>query len=429
MPPAAPPPEVIPSSASRSAVTHSWSLEVGDELLAGRAREDGDQLPAVLAPVVEDLLGRMRQQRDGGVLPTVSPWAELIGQRYGASALGAVAWLACTRAYLSDRVDSAGRRAWPARLHVVTGKGGTGKTTVAAALALALAAGGRRRCWSRSRGARASRSCSTAAAALEEGKIATADGGGEVRALAMDVEAALLEYLEMFYNLGLAGRALRRMGAVEFATTIAPGLRDVLLTGKVKESVTRAEKGKRRSTTRGAGRAADGPHREVPRRHQGGVGAGQGRPDALPGRGRGEGAALRPDRHPPGHPARGDAGAGDAGSDRRAPERACRSARDRQPQHPAYLPADDLAKAAEGDIDADAVRAGLDERRNHIVRQRLCRTAHRDDPACERSRRVPKRRATRRDRRARLELPQLPDGVDLGGLYELAEALDQQGVR
>ena len=30
------------------------------------------------------------------------------------------------------------------RLHVVTGKGGTGKTTVAAALALALAAGGKR---------------------------------------------------------------------------------------------------------------------------------------------------------------------------------------------------------------------------------------------------------------------------------------------
>jgi len=38
---------------------------------------------------------------------------------------------------------------WPAelvsaRLQVVTGKGGTGKTTVAAALALALATGGRR---------------------------------------------------------------------------------------------------------------------------------------------------------------------------------------------------------------------------------------------------------------------------------------------
>src|SRR6201999_2452306 len=44
------------------------------------------------------------------------------------------------------------------------------------------------------------------------------------------------------YTLGLAGRAMRRIGAVEFATTIAPGLRDVLLTGKIKESVVRVDK-------------------------------------------------------------------------------------------------------------------------------------------------------------------------------------------
>ena len=50
------------------------------------------------------------------------------------------------------------------------------------------------------------------------------------------MEAALLEYFEMFYNLGFAGRSLKRMGAVEFATTLAPGLRDVLLTGKAKET-------------------------------------------------------------------------------------------------------------------------------------------------------------------------------------------------
>ena len=43
--------------------------------------------------------------------------------------------------------DDAGARSvdWPAvRLHVVTGKGGTGKTTMAASLALALATGGKR---------------------------------------------------------------------------------------------------------------------------------------------------------------------------------------------------------------------------------------------------------------------------------------------
>ncbi|PRC48611.1 ATPase, partial [Mycobacterium sp. ITM-2017-0098] len=76
----------------------------------------------------------------------------------------------------------------------------------------------------------------------EEVKIATAERGGQVNALAIDTEAAFLEYLDMFYNLGLAGRAMRRIGAVEFATTIAPGLRDVLLTGKIKEIVTRNEK-------------------------------------------------------------------------------------------------------------------------------------------------------------------------------------------
>jgi anion-transporting ArsA/GET3 family ATPase len=49
----------------------------------------------------------------------------------------------------------------------------------------------------------------------------------------------MIEYLEMFYNLKRSARGLKKMGAVDFVTTLAPGLRDVLLTGKVKESVTR----------------------------------------------------------------------------------------------------------------------------------------------------------------------------------------------
>ena len=40
----------------------------------------------------------------------------------------------------------------------------------------------------------------------------------------------------MYYRLGRAGRALDRFGVIEFATTIAPGVRDVLLTGKVFEA-------------------------------------------------------------------------------------------------------------------------------------------------------------------------------------------------
>jgi anion-transporting ArsA/GET3 family ATPase len=59
---------------------------------------------------------------------------------------------------------------------------------------------------------------------------------GEVHALHIDAESAFLEYLSMYYKLGRAGRALDRFGVIEFATTIAPGVRDVLLTGKVFEA-------------------------------------------------------------------------------------------------------------------------------------------------------------------------------------------------
>jgi anion-transporting ArsA/GET3 family ATPase len=129
---------------------------------------------------------------------------------------------------------------WPARLHVVTGKGGTGKTSVAAALALALAGGGRRTLLVEVEGRQGiAQLFETDPLPYEERRIATTPGGGELRALAVDPEEALLEYLDMFYKLGAAGRALRKFGAIDFATTIAPGLRDVLLTGKVKEATTR----------------------------------------------------------------------------------------------------------------------------------------------------------------------------------------------
>ncbi|NJC63774.1 AAA family ATPase [Planosporangium flavigriseum] len=135
---------------------------------------------------------------------------------------------------------------WPARLHVVTGKGGTGKTTVAAALAIALATGGRRVLLVEVEGRQGiAQLFELPPLPYEERVVAAAPGGGEVRALAIDAEKALLEYLDMFYRLGVAGRALQKMGAIDFAATIAPGMRDVLLTGKVKEAVTRAVDGRR----------------------------------------------------------------------------------------------------------------------------------------------------------------------------------------
>jgi anion-transporting ArsA/GET3 family ATPase len=145
--------------------------------------------------------------------------------------------------------------AWPARLHVVTGKGGTGKTTVAAALALGLAAGGHRTLLVEVEGRQGiAELFGLPPLPYEERRVAGTEDGGEVRALAVDAELALLEYLDMFYKLGAAGRALRKFGAIDFATTIAPGMRDVLLTGKVKEATTRTTDNRGRARgTGGAG--------------------------------------------------------------------------------------------------------------------------------------------------------------------------------
>lgn len=145
---------------------------------------------------------------------------------------------------------------WPrVRLHVVTGKGGTGKTTVAASLALALASHGKNVLVCEVEGRQGlARMFDVDPLPYAETRIATGlraqegqgDGRapGTVHALHIDPESALLEYLAMYYRLGRAGKALDRFGVVEFATTIAPGVRDVLLTGKVFEAVQRNSRNK-----------------------------------------------------------------------------------------------------------------------------------------------------------------------------------------
>jgi anion-transporting ArsA/GET3 family ATPase len=136
------------------------------------------------------------------------------------------------------------------RLHVVTGKGGTGKTTVAAALAVALSCGGRKVLLIEVEGRQGiARLFDCPPLPYEERKVAiglgeNGDPGGDVYALAVDPEGALLDYLEMFYGLRRTGYVLTRLGLVDFATTIAPGLSDVLMTGKATEAARRKAPGR-----------------------------------------------------------------------------------------------------------------------------------------------------------------------------------------
>src|SRR3954451_14949853 len=94
------------------------------------------------------------------------------------------------------------------RLHVVTGKGGTGKSTVAASLALGLASEGQQVLLCEVEGRQGiARMFDVDPLPYEERRIAAGlqdeDGTAEaVHAMEIDPESALLEYLSMYYKLG-----------------------------------------------------------------------------------------------------------------------------------------------------------------------------------------------------------------------------------
>jgi anion-transporting ArsA/GET3 family ATPase len=331
-----------------------------------------------------------------------------------------------------------GEFGWPdrltqARLHFVTGKGGTGKTTVAAALALTLAAGGRRVLLAEVEGRQGiAQLFDVPPLPYQEVKVATADAGGHVNALAIDLEAAFLEYLDMFYNLGLAGRAMRRVGAIEFATTIAPGLRDVLLTGKIKEAAVRLDANKRPVYD---AIVVDSPPTGRISRFLDVTKALADIAKGGPVHGQSEGVVrLLHSEQTAIHlvtllealPVQETIEAIEELEQLDLPIGSVIVNRN----IPAYLPADALARAADGDIDVDAVRAGLsragismpDKEFAGLLTESIehaSRIRARSESALELEKlHVPK-----------LELPTVADGVDLGSLYELAEILAQQGVR
>jgi len=320
-----------------------------------------------------------------------------------------------------------------ARLHFVTGKGGTGKSTIAAALALTLAAGGRKVLLVEVEGRQGiAQLFDVPPLPYQELKIATAERGGQVNALAIDIEAAFLEYLDMFYNLGIAGRAMRRIGAIEFATTIAPGLRDVLLTGKIKETVIRVDKN--RLPVYDA-IVVDAPPTGRIARFLDVTKAVSDLAKGGPVHSQAEGVVrlLHSDQTAihlvtllEALPVQETLEAIEELAEMELPIGSVIVNRN----IPAYLGNDDLAKAAEGVVDADAVRAGLAaagiELEDADFAGLLTETI-------EHATRISARSETAQQLDSlqvpRLELPTISDGVDLGSLYELSEVLAQQGVR
>lgn len=124
------------------------------------------------------------------------------------------------------------------RLLIVTGKGGVGKTTAAAALALAAARSGWRTCLVEVEGRQAmSRLFETQPWDFTEREFRPGLWG-----LSVDPEASLAEYLDQFYGAGRLSRLVVGSTAVEFATSAAPGIKDVLLIGKVYELEKRRDR-------------------------------------------------------------------------------------------------------------------------------------------------------------------------------------------
>ncbi len=115
------------------------------------------------------------------------------------------------------------------RILIVSGKGGVGKTTVAGALALVAARSGRKVC---------------VAEVDRKGTLPKLFGGGSLSYQPREVspgvwgmnivpDAALAEYLDIQYHMKRMAKVFTATHFVDFVTATAPGLKDILVLGKI----------------------------------------------------------------------------------------------------------------------------------------------------------------------------------------------------
>jgi anion-transporting ArsA/GET3 family ATPase len=115
------------------------------------------------------------------------------------------------------------------KILIVSGKGGVGKTTVSAALALVAARQGRKVC---------------VAEIDPKGTLARLLGGNEpgykpveltsgVWGMGIVPEDALREYLDVQYHIKRISKAFTSTHFLDYVTTAAPGLKDILVLGKI----------------------------------------------------------------------------------------------------------------------------------------------------------------------------------------------------
>jgi Mrp family chromosome partitioning ATPase len=124
------------------------------------------------------------------------------------------------------------------RLVIVAGKGGVGKTVVSAALARSAAEHGSRTLLVEVEGKTATHAhFDTDRLSYRSSQLLEADpttGRAEVRGRSLTPDDALVDYLEG-HGMQRVAKRLARSGALEVIATATPGIKDILVLGKVKQ--------------------------------------------------------------------------------------------------------------------------------------------------------------------------------------------------